>query len=601
VSGALEVGANFAGYRVLGVLGRGGMSVVYRAEDLRLGRQVALKVLSSGLNGDPAFRERFEHESRILASIEHPDIVDVFHADEVEGVAFLAMRLIEGSDLGALLRDSGRLEPAAVAHITGKVAGALDKAHAHGLVHRDVKPGNILIAGQAGSLERARVYLTDFGLTKRRDAQTQLTSTGQFLGTVDYVAPEQIQGTDIDGRADLYALACVAFHCLAGRPPFHESMEAAALMAHLVSRPPKLRDVRADLPEAASLVLARGMAKNRDQRPATCAEFAAQLRAALLGGVVGAAEQVSGLPEGQRQTSSAAGSAQAPWPELRAAAGPTGVAAHKPAIEATTAAYFDHPGTFAPPLPARPHNRARTSSGRRREGAPLARRLAMGAIALALLAAGGMVAVDMVGGLVNSPTAGATPSRGTPLDRGSAEEILRSEVAAAVRPSCRADSAVATALAVLTCSAEGGSVGLRYSLYADEAELSAAYLQIRDAHGIEADSGARGSRCADPAAWPNEGVWTYRSEPSGRLLCGIIGGRPRMIWTDVRSNVLTAAVEHAGDGRRLYRFWRDGRFPAMTSPSPVPAPTALAPPTGAGQLRNGHLLAGLRPADLGGK
>ncbi|HET7677315.1 MAG TPA: serine/threonine-protein kinase, partial [Candidatus Limnocylindrales bacterium] len=210
-----RVGTELGSYRIEEVLGRGGMGVVYRAEHLGLKRKVALKLLAPELADEEGFRARFLRESQMAASIDHPNIIPIYEAGEVEGEFFLAMRYVPGSDLASKLK-VGPLEPSEAARLLGQVASALDAAHAEGLVHRDVKPGNILIASGRGEEAGDHVYLTDFGLTKRRDSRSGLTQAGSFLGSLDYIAPEQIEGREVDGRADLYALGCMAYHCLTG-------------------------------------------------------------------------------------------------------------------------------------------------------------------------------------------------------------------------------------------------------------------------------------------------------------------------------------------------------------------------------------------------
>ncbi len=203
------VGQQIAGYRVESEIGRGGMAVVYQARDLRLGRRVALKLLAPELARNDTFRRRFTHESHVAAAIDHPHIVPVFEAGETEGVLYIAMRYVAGRDLRHLLDREGLLTLEAAIRIAAQVASALDAAHDHGLVHRDVKPGNILVAPGTDSDRPEHVYLTDFGLTKKSLSLTGFTTIGQFVGTLDYVAPEQISGKPVDGRCDVYSLACV--------------------------------------------------------------------------------------------------------------------------------------------------------------------------------------------------------------------------------------------------------------------------------------------------------------------------------------------------------------------------------------------------------
>ncbi|MBL1092118.1 MULTISPECIES: serine/threonine-protein kinase [Streptomyces] len=273
-------GRRIAEYLLQDEIGRGGMAVVYRAEDLRLGRTVAVKLLAPELARNDSFRQRFAHESRVAAAIDHPHIVPVFEAGETEGMLYIAMRYVQGKDLAALLAREGRLSLDTTCRIALQVASALDAAHAHDLVHRDVKPGNILIAEGTDSDRPEHAYLTDFGLTKKSLSLTGLTRVGQFVGTLDYVAPEQISGRPVDGRCDVYSLACVVFEMLTGAPPFRREDDMALLWAHMNAAPPLLTTLRQDLPQAVDPVFTRSLAKTPDDRYETCRGFVAALRAA---------------------------------------------------------------------------------------------------------------------------------------------------------------------------------------------------------------------------------------------------------------------------------------------------------------------------------
>jgi predicted ATPase/class 3 adenylate cyclase len=271
-------GSRVAGYVLEEQVGEGGMAVVFRARDERLGRVVAVKVLAPGLAADAEFRARFLRESRMAAAVDDPHIIPVFEAGEAGGVLFLAMRYVPGSDVRILVRREGRLSAGRAAGIISATASALDAAHAAGLVHRDVKPANMLLDARAGRPDH--VYLSDFGLSKPV-AATGLTRTGQFLGTLDYMSPEQLEGREVDGRADQYALGCAAFELLAGVPPFHREGAMAVMYAQVSEPPPLLTVLRPDLPRAADAVLARALAKAPAGRYATCCAFADALRAAL--------------------------------------------------------------------------------------------------------------------------------------------------------------------------------------------------------------------------------------------------------------------------------------------------------------------------------
>ncbi len=257
----LHEGDEFAGHRILGIAGRGGMGVVYRALQLDLDRPVALKLIAPQLAEDPDFRDRFVRESRAAASIDHPNVIPIYYTGESdEGALYIAMRYVEGSDLRTLVRAEGRLDPARAAQIVAQVASALDAAHARGIVHRDVKPANVLL----GANDHA--YLTDFGLTKRVTSHTGSTRDGGWVGTLGYVAPEQIRGERLDARADVYALGCVLYHSLAGVPPYQRESDEATLWAHLNDDPPSLHDRAPDVPAGFDAVLARAMAKDPDDR-----------------------------------------------------------------------------------------------------------------------------------------------------------------------------------------------------------------------------------------------------------------------------------------------------------------------------------------------
>jgi WD40 repeat protein len=261
----LRVGTEIAGYRVEALLGRGGMSVVYMAEDLRLRRKVALKLMAPGLAEDESFRERFLRESELAASIDHPNIVPIYEAGESDGLLFIAMRYVQGSDLKELLGE-GRLDPSEAIALLAQVASALDAAHARGLVHRDVKPSNVLLDRGARPDGSDHAYLTDFGLTKRISEQTGLGDDGHLMGTIDYVAPEQIAGEDVDARADVYSLGCVLYECVIGQPPFPRDTDVAVVFAHLNSEPTPASATRPELPSGLDAVIATALAKEREER-----------------------------------------------------------------------------------------------------------------------------------------------------------------------------------------------------------------------------------------------------------------------------------------------------------------------------------------------
>jgi hypothetical protein len=269
-----EIGDSFGAYRIESILGRGGMGTVYLATHERLARKAAIKVIAPQYAHDDDFRARFLVESQLAASLDHPNVIPIFDAGEIDGLLYLAMRYVPGHSLHMLLEARGGLPLEQVVTIAQQVGGALDAAHAEGLLHRDVKPANILVAEPGGHL-----YLCDFGLAKRTSSKG-VTRTGSFFGTVDYAAPEQIAGLDVDGRADVYALGCVLFHCLAGRPPFARESEFLVLQAHLADPPPKLSELCADVPRSLDAVLETALAKRPADRYATGSALAAAFQAA---------------------------------------------------------------------------------------------------------------------------------------------------------------------------------------------------------------------------------------------------------------------------------------------------------------------------------
>jgi len=358
--GRLAPGSPLAGYRVEEEIGRGGMAVVYRAHDDHLDRPVALKVLAPGLARDEGFRARFIQESRIAAATEHPNIIPVFSAGEADGVLYIAMRYIPDGDVRTLIDRVGPLPAARACALIAQAASALDAAHARGLVHRDVKPTNMLLEISLRTSQPDHLYLSDFGLAKPSAAATGLTATGQFFGTVDYVAPEQIQGDPLDGRTDQYALACAAFEMLSGSPPFRRENGMAVISAHLSDPPPSLSARVPGLPAAADRVIARALAKSPADRYDRCLDFAEALLAACQPGATGAGVSGAGVPYSPTRaampaTPATAADAGGPGPAQRPSAGaghPPAGAGYPPAGTGYPAAGTGYPAAgagFSPP------------------------------------------------------------------------------------------------------------------------------------------------------------------------------------------------------------------------------------------------------------
>jgi serine/threonine protein kinase len=263
----LAPGSTIAGYEVESVVGSGGIGVLYRARQLRLDRPVALKLVEPEVAGDPLVRERLRREARTVAALDHPNVVPLYEAGEENGTVYIVTRWVDGTELGSLIRRDGPLQARRAARIAAQIASALEVAHEKGLIHRDVKPSNVIVTAED------HAYITDFGLTKRAQSLSGFTAAGQMLGTIDYVAPEQIEGGEAGARGDVYGLACVLYEMLAGGAPFAgESGGMAKMWAHLNAEPPSVRQQRPDVPAELDELIRRGLAKRPDDRP-TAAGF----------------------------------------------------------------------------------------------------------------------------------------------------------------------------------------------------------------------------------------------------------------------------------------------------------------------------------------
>jgi N-acetylneuraminic acid mutarotase len=399
------VGDELAGYRLRGVLGRGGMSVVYEAENPRLGSTVALKVLAPELATDDVFRARFLKESRTAASLNHPNVIPIYDMGAHEDLLFIAMRYVAGQDLRAVLKAKHVLAPEQTVLVCGQAGRALDVAHRHGLVHRDVKPGNILVEHGADEDEPDHIYLTDFGITKHTASRSGLTATGEFMGTIDYIAPEQIQGRPVDGRADIYSLGCVMYECLTGRVPFAKDVDAAVIWAHVEEMATTPSSLQPTLPREIDEVIGRALAKDPADRYATCREFIAAARGAI------------GAPAApDTGTSHTATILAGPAAAAAAAAAATAAA---PATGRDVTAPQQAPGYF-PPAPPGPAREGSAGGGAPPAGPPpggkprirLDRRLVAGlsALALVIVAVGGFLIYRSTTGGSPTPTPSGSPT-----------------------------------------------------------------------------------------------------------------------------------------------------------------------------------------------
>jgi serine/threonine protein kinase len=341
----ISLGSVFAGHRLDAIAGRGGMGVVYKSTHIALDRVVALKLIAPEISGDEQFRERFKQESMTAAALDHPNVVPIYDAGEEHGQLYVTMRHVPGTDLRALIEQSGALPPAEAASIIAQIADALDAAHEKGLVHRDVKPGNILIEDRGGT---RHAYLTDFGLTKHAASESGMTKTGMFVGTLDYIAPEQLQGQAVDARTDVYSLACVLYQAVTGQVPYPRDSEPSKMWAHMGEDPPSVTQARADVPEAFEDVVKRGMAKKPEDRYPSTGDLG---RAALAAAKDRQATQV----ERSVATGEAAPAHAMPPPVVAMPAPPTGVASSPaPTAGPSAPAAPPPPPGYAPPPPTTP-------------------------------------------------------------------------------------------------------------------------------------------------------------------------------------------------------------------------------------------------------
>jgi serine/threonine-protein kinase len=556
----------FAGYKISGVVGRGGMSVVYAAEQVGLGRMVALKVLSPALAEDESFRERFAYESRVAARLEHPNIIQIYDAGEAEGRLYIAMRHVDGPDLGSMIEKEGPLPVGRTLFFLEQVAGALDQAHEHGLVHRDVKSGNILIDEASD-----RAFLTDFGVVKQVSSGG-LTKTGYFLGTFEYAAPEQIEGKPVDRRTDVYALGCVLYECLCGAPPFKADTEASVIHAHLTEPPPRVTQKRPELPAALNDVVAIAMAKSKEDRYPTCGELARAFRNAALGASVGAEPRLAApatvqsiSPEAVAAASEVAavgaGSIQAPFVATEAPSTTTdGV---PPAGAAPPGASSPTAPAPAPAEPGEPRGpRTITLSGRVLAAiAAVALLVIAGIVAAVLLATGGGSSEAAQTGTGATTTNSSTAPVGPPVAVG-----LGGVVPGPLFKYCKATAATNGAAKSAVCKPPAVSTGAFYpdrwdiSLFKNQAALVAAYNGLRGEKSIGRNFG----HC-NGTDWLGEGIWNHGpGKPGGRNFCYFDGNVAVIVWTheklgqDSHIDMLGVARAGGSDHSNLfnwYRFW----------------------------------------------
>jgi serine/threonine protein kinase len=605
MSGLPLVGDEFAGYRTRAVLGRGGMSVVYQAENLRLSSIIALKVLAPELAADDVFRARFLEESRIAASLNHPNVIPIYDMGSQDDLLYIAMRYVSGTDLRQIIKKRGRILPAAAVFLLGQAARALDAAHRKGLVHRDVKPGNLLIERGSDEADPDHLYLADFGISKHAMSRSGLTSTGQFLGTIDYVAPEQIRGMSVAGLADQYSLGCVLYECLTGRVPFEKDLDRAIIVAHLEETPTMPTVLRPDLPPEIDEVFGRVLSKRPDERYGSCRAFIDAARVAL--GILGPGTE-SSLAHGATTAGPQAGPApgsgrrtppdQFSWSNVASRLHPPS----QPAAGQAGATLISHRreyGMAGPGGPGQPSGAPPAPRAPRWYRQP--RWIAALAAAVVLLAGLGAWA-GLSGG--SHPQAKASMSM-TPKPKPTNGALMDAVILANETPlskgkippsTCKQDT-----VTYVTCTAPAlGITGVDLQTYPSLAALYAAY----QAKVASLNSGTFQQDFKDCGPVPTYGEvgWSHQfyhtrsytvqqmimgkvtdDQAAGRVFCTYTQGLEDMVWTENDGRMLgyVAGPVHTD----VWNWWvtvhhdlTPGGGMNMTMPGPSPAGSAAASP-----------------------
>jgi serine/threonine-protein kinase len=591
------LGSEVAGYRIEAQIGQGGMSRVYRAQDLRLGRPVALKLLGSELANDPLFRTRFEREWRLAAALRHPHIIPIYNAGDDGGTLYIAMLLVDGGDLSSTLRHVGAMEPDYALDLLAQVASALHAAHRQDLIHRDLKPSNVLLETGRGADGADHAYLADFGLTKSVAVASELTQAGLYLGTPNYSAPEQIEGRTVDSRADVYALGCMLFECLTGSVPFPRENEMAAIAAHLTESPPSASARRPGLPAGLDAVLARALAKSPDARYSTAPELIAAAR-----GVVRAANaastvalppaespyRVESLPEIEAAPTS---ELQGLVPPRRTEPLPASPRHREPStLAAGRALGFDEalPKASTAPDPSslatRFDQRPRVRKPRRRRISfallgPLAGIVAVPLIVGGVLLSGALSGVPAgptgsppgVGSIIGSSSsivlASASPSApSSPYFEGATadERFLVHAVPAAFAGDCGrgehrpSDVDVQGDVAAIDCRVDDPDVTeARYFRFVATAELLDWWQERLRAESLQPDSaGCAGGR---------QGETSY---DQGRLLCFASSGQARLRWIDEERLIYGVVNARTPEIEATFQWWLDSHQTAGVSTQP---------------------------------
>jgi len=539
----MEPGTEFGGYRIERLLGAGGFCNVYLAEDLRpaLRRKVALKVLNPTLSADDKNRERFQRESLLAVELdEHPNIVGVFDAGEQEGQLFIAQRYVDGRDLGKVIEEDGPLTPTRAVEVLMEIAGALDAAHEAGLVHRDVKPRNILIRARD-----ERCFLADFGLTKRTASSDSLTGAGEFLGTFAYAAPEQLGGQAVDGRADIYALGCVLFESLTGMAPFTGDIHSM-ITSHLTKPPPRLSETGHGLPPAIDAVIDKAMAKEPADRYQTGHAFAEAARRALL--TSGLPPPVVPMPPPPPRPPLVPAPALTPPPPVTPLAAPLSAPAPVPAATLLTP---PPPGVGSPPP-------GLAGGGGGRSRLPLV--LGGAAVVIALIVG----AVLVLGG---GDDGGGDEPTTTTVDQAAADlaeaQDAADEAFAAVPAALATDCELGDVednddgvVADISCSPSQGAQEVSVVVYEDDSSVDEAFAEAESAAGqdLVTDGDCVTERYAAHS-------WATADDPqgvAGQVACYLDdSGDAGLAWTDSDASWVAVARRPDDGDAALYQWWAD--------------------------------------------
>jgi serine/threonine-protein kinase len=511
-----RIGTEIAGYRIVAVLGRGGQSTVYLATHKTLGRTGALKLLSPELAALPGYRERFVRESQSVAAIHHPNIIHIYDAGEADGLLYIAMQYVEGATLEEEL-EKGPLPLGRAMYIIEQVASALDAAHSRGLVHRDVKPANVVIAQHTD-----HVFLTDFGIAKTTTSGG-LTEAGAFIGTIDYAAPEQIEGRPVDARTDVYALGCVLYACLTGMPPYARVRDYSVMQAKLIEPPPRATSVRPELPPQLDDVFSRAMAIPMDDRFDSCGELVTAARAACLG-------------------------TRPALPPIEQRAQHTRVSTGQPTV--TTPAV--PPGAAGGP--GAPRRKVRIG------GLELDRRwmwIAAAALALALAAIAGSAIVSD-----DEPTASGGHDAMTQGHDAITQELLLAHVPESTRDSCETAAVPDIDVFIRSVTCDNGLGGtVRYSRAHNGNSLRQYFLSRLELFVNLPFPTREHCDMAERASgeWVRDDVVGHHEERSktaqGRVACYLEGDHASLIWTDTPTKIFASSSAPAADRKELLAWW----------------------------------------------